>query len=73
MTNGNGDIKDPTVSKDWEMTFNVQETPEKLEKCEEFSDDDEEPVTETAEIRVSITEDKEEGSKFVDFTRMSGD
>jgi len=73
MTNKNGDIEDPTVSTEWEMTFKIQETPEKLESCAEFSDDDEEPVTETAEIRVSITEDEEEGSKFVDFTRISGD
>jgi len=55
------------------MTFKIEETPEKLESCADFSDDDEVPVAETAEIRVSVTEDQEEGNKFVDFTRLSGD
>jgi len=72
-TNENESIEDPKVSAEsWEMTFKIEETPEKLESCADFSDDDEEPVTETAEIRVSITED-EENDKFVDFTRLSGD
>jgi hypothetical protein len=53
------------------MNFPVQETPEKLEACEDFSDDDEEPVAEKAEVRVSITKN-EDGEQIVTFNQTAG-
>ena len=53
------------------MTFPVQETPEKLEACEEFSDEEEEPTTENAQVRVTITKN-EEGQQVVTFNQTDG-
>ena len=53
------------------MTFSVQETPEKLEACEEFSDEEEEPITEKAQGRVTITKN-EEGQSIVTFNQTEG-
>lgn len=68
----NDKIEAPTVSAEsWEMNFKLQHTPQKIQSCPDFSDDEEIPFTETAEVRVTITAVGEE-HRFVDFNRMSG-